>query len=276
MLRHVMVRAMDVSLLTLTDSVTCSVSYRYARPELSPEKNAQIYGRDSSLAGLGGDFVIEATAESSGPHPGPEAVANSWGQTLATGALPNWTRPGLEALKKTLDHRCLFRDVEWFAARPNTVENLALFAAEFLTARPPTAGAPVCWRSVRVRESRELVALYDFPSRTLALEVCRSFPIQWKTAAGWGGGQWRVALVIARPLDEETGLLAPRAGLNEEMRAALRPAMSELHSTADRGVLARRVALGLRQIPGFQRVEIWTRPRQAESFIFSESDFLPR
>ena len=234
----------------MTETFSVSLALRYACPTWSVAKNLEIYGSDASLEGLGANFEIALTWKTTEPSVKPLAA--------------------LEFVKSLLDHRCLFKDEPEFAHTSSTLENITLFVVKRL--QEEKLRHSIDWVLLQVRESQNLSAVYDFKSASLSLTLDFQFPIQWKTRAGrWGGGEWKVQLELAKPLDKETGLLLRRLEKWQEIEGVISPFASRTSIVEDdtlqsiEGLVA-EVANGIRQINGFKSVSI--APQASQSYRF--------
>jgi len=113
-------------MMTLSQSVHVSLAYRYWNSRWSHAENLRYYGSLASIEGLGGNWRVEV-----GLRGDDESL------------LP----PQLARLKAMVDHRCLFTDLEAFAERPATLENVAAYLAEQLFS------APGDWSHLTIYES---------------------------------------------------------------------------------------------------------------------------
>ncbi|MDX1980899.1 MAG: 6-carboxytetrahydropterin synthase [Bryobacteraceae bacterium] len=121
-----------------------SASHRLHAPELSAERNREVFGKCNNPHGHGHDYVLELVVAG---EPDP-----STGLLLHTGALDRFVR---EAVLNDYDHRYMNEQIAAFRSLPPTTENVALDIRRRLRdgwrdALP--AGA--CLESVRIFETR--------------------------------------------------------------------------------------------------------------------------
>jgi 6-pyruvoyl-tetrahydropterin synthase len=161
-------------------SLYVSVAHRYWNGQWSREKNEQIYGRDASSEGLGGNLRLEALAEA------------------GDGETESQVRTALARVKDLLDHQCLFTHWPRFHQAPSTVENMAdhfaaeLFAAELSHGRWQ---AFTVWETDAVGSTRFFDGACELHVKTLNL-----------------------TLNLRGKIDSESGLIADRARVRETVR----------------------------------------------------------
>src|SRR5262249_37638396 len=116
--------------MRVSNSVYASLAQRYWNPSWTLEKNRQIYGREASDEGVGGNLRIELEVEGDG-------------DSLST---------LLASLKSEIDHRTLFGPGSPFENRPSTLENLT----EYLAGLLPNGGWSrlTVWETARLGSSR--------------------------------------------------------------------------------------------------------------------------
>lgn len=234
----------------LTEILSVSLAHRYARPDWSAAQNLAVYGRDSSLEGLGANFDVELTWKTTVPEREPKSA--------------------LEFVKSLLDHRCLFKEEAQFIKEPSSLENITLFLVRRLKEKSQTF--PIDWVSLRIVEAKNLSAFYDFKTSALSLFFKFRFPMQWKDQSGhWGGGEWRANLELSGPLNSETGLLFERPKKWQEISAAMaiftgRTSQIDSRSGDSIEPLATEVATALSKLNGFKSLSI--APEASQSYRF--------
>ena len=135
-------------MIRLTRRYRFSASHRLHSPALSEPENRETYGKCNNPYGHGHDYVLEVT--SVGP------VDNRTGQVCNVATLDALVA---QYVLGELDHRNLNEDVEGFAERVPTSENLAIDIGERLQRRWVSA-FPGEWprlASVRLRETKRNV-----------------------------------------------------------------------------------------------------------------------
>jgi 6-pyruvoyltetrahydropterin/6-carboxytetrahydropterin synthase len=100
-------------LFRVTRRYQFSCSHRLHSPALSEDANARVYGKCNNPYGHGHNYVLRVTAR------GP---ADAAGQTVPIGLLDSLVE---REILRTLDHRNLNSDVDWFGEAVPTSENLA-------------------------------------------------------------------------------------------------------------------------------------------------------
>jgi 6-pyruvoyltetrahydropterin/6-carboxytetrahydropterin synthase len=111
----------------------------------SAAENERLFGKCANRHGHGHDYRLEIVLQGS-PDP-------------ATGMLfdlRELDRIVADAVLQHLDHRNINHEVEWFASRQPTCENLALFVWSVLAGQLPSG----LLASTRVRETDDLAAEY--------------------------------------------------------------------------------------------------------------------
>lgn len=140
----------DRPVVRLVRSYRFSAAHFYWDPALGPEENERLFGKCANRHGHGHDYRLEVVLRGV-PHA-------STGMLLD---LRELDRTVTEAVVERLDHRNLNHEVEFFAHRQPTCENLAVFAWEALAERLPAG----LLEAVRVHESSELAAEHRGPER---------------------------------------------------------------------------------------------------------------
>lgn len=92
-----------------------SASHRLHAPELSAERNREVFGKCNNPHGHGHDYVLELVVAG---EPDP-----STGLLLHAGALDRFVR---EAVLNDYDHRYMNEQIAAFRSLPPTTENVAL------------------------------------------------------------------------------------------------------------------------------------------------------
>ena len=120
-----------------------SCGHRYFNPQLSEQKNQEIFGACYSPHGHGHNYVLEAY------FTGPVDTQ--------TGMIINLVDVDrlLEAISQQLDHSFLNKDVEYFKHHIPTTENLAIYTYEQLK---PTLPKGVALLRVRLYECEDIWA----------------------------------------------------------------------------------------------------------------------
>jgi hypothetical protein len=130
-------------MVRISNSVYVSLAQRYWNENWSPEENRLVYGNEASSEGLGSNMRVVPELE----------VAEQATETPLNEALAR--------VKDLLDHKCLFVPGGALAARPSTLENIALFLAENLFQEPAAANR---WHALTVWETDHL-ACTVYPRR---------------------------------------------------------------------------------------------------------------
>jgi len=138
----------DRPVVRLARSYRFSAAHFYWDPRLDAEENEKLFGKCANRHGHGHDYRLEVVLQG---VPNPE--------TGMLFDLRELDRTVASALLERLDHRNLNHEVEFFAARQPTCENLALYAWQALAGRLPAGRL----EAVRVHESADLVAEYRGP-----------------------------------------------------------------------------------------------------------------
>lgn len=122
-----------------------SASHRLHSPELSPERNREVYGKCNNPYGHGHDYVMDVTIRG--------AVQPRVGRLIGLGQLDQFVR---STIVEAFDRRDLNTDVPEFAALVPTTENLARVAAARLASAWPLAfpGNPAIPEKVRIWETK--------------------------------------------------------------------------------------------------------------------------
>ena len=94
-----------------------SAAHVLSRPEWSPERNAEVYGKCANPAGHGHNYVLEVTVRGD--------VDPKSGRVVSLPALDAVVR---DRILSRLDHRFLNREVAEFEAEVPTAENIARLA----------------------------------------------------------------------------------------------------------------------------------------------------
>lgn len=157
-----------------SEVVRVSLAYRYCRPEDTDQKNEAVYGASFNREGIGGNFEVWLRRDRESLSDLRLITSESFFDSLKA------------RVKKELDHRCLFEVEPYFASRPATLENIAVFMLERL---PEISSLRIDenedW-SVEI--SRNNLRLYY----RFMFEACR------------------VELAVEGQLQAESGLLLPR------------------------------------------------------------------
>lgn len=131
-----------MSEVQLSRRIIFSSGYRYWREDLSESENLKLFGSRASRAGFGHNFVLEAVM--AGPiDPETGMVVNL---RTVDRILCEVTEP--------LDHHFLNDDVEFFATRTPTPENIARYCYEQLANR--LEGLPLQLTRVRLNQGDDL------------------------------------------------------------------------------------------------------------------------
>ena len=98
-------------MITLTKTFEFASSHRLWRDEWSEEKNIQVFGK--CARGHGHNYRLEVSVE------GP--INEETGMVIDARTLEAIVK---EHILSVVDHKCLDTDVEWFAGKLTTVENI--------------------------------------------------------------------------------------------------------------------------------------------------------
>ncbi|KAF2882759.1 hypothetical protein ILUMI_23423 [Ignelater luminosus] len=100
----------------LTRRTTFSAAHRLHSKDLTDDENRRIYGKCNHPNGHGHNYVVEVML--CGP------VDPISGMVVNMTDLKDWIEV---AVMKSMDHKNLDKDVEFFHNRPSTTENVAIF-----------------------------------------------------------------------------------------------------------------------------------------------------
>ena len=111
-------------IVELTRRFTFSAAHRLHSQELSAEENAHVFGKCNNANGHGHNYSVEVS------YRGPV--------DSKTGMVVNITdvKKDLAMVEAVLDHKCLDKDVPFFASTVSTTEMLAVFVWEELKKAP--------------------------------------------------------------------------------------------------------------------------------------------
>ena len=130
---------MGCDLVRLTRAIEFSSSLRYARPELSAEENARLFGRRASQHGH--NYRLEVTLRG---EPDPKT-----GMVIDLKHLQDLLEREIMA---RFDHRDLNRDTDFFEKDPPTPENFLLVIERLLRAALP----PGLLDRIRLQQDEDL------------------------------------------------------------------------------------------------------------------------
>ncbi|KAJ1974746.1 hypothetical protein H4R35_003468 [Dimargaris xerosporica] len=122
---------------------------------LSPEVNAEVYGKCNRANGHGHNYIVEITVKGE-VHPQTGMVLN----------VTDLKQCINEAIMEPLDHRHLDHDVAFFADRPSTTENLAIYIWESMERILPKGS-----RLYRVRLFETAQNFVDYYGETSTVET---------------------------------------------------------------------------------------------------------
>jgi hypothetical protein len=177
--------------VTVAHSVFASVAHRYWNPDWDNGKNAQFYGADASVEGMGSNLRVEVALSSTNPVDERALL------------------PALRRLQAAVDHQCLFLDSS--PMRISTLENISLHLSEMLFNEPAAQGN---WESLTVWESERLACTVR-PDRE---EVTMTFRMR------------NLTLEIAAAVDSASGIAVARAPIHRAVED-LYVKLNEFHNS---------------------------------------------
>ncbi len=124
----------------LTISTHFAAAHRLARPELSPEENAAIYGKCARPHGHGHNYHLEVTVQGQMDE-----------RTGMLCDLPVLEQVVKDVVTEPFDHTFLNKDIPHFATTVPTAENIALHICDLL--RQPITRCGARLHKVRLQES---------------------------------------------------------------------------------------------------------------------------
>ena len=117
-----------------------SAAHVLARPDWEPDQNQKVYGQCANPAGHGHNYILEVRLRGS--------IDRETGHLLSPERLDQMVK---EKVLDRLDHGCLNQEVDEFASRVPTAENIARFVWRSLVG----AVAPAWLDRVRLEETRK-------------------------------------------------------------------------------------------------------------------------
>ena len=133
----------DRPVVRLARAYRFSAAHFYWDPHLDSEENERLFGKCANRHGHGHDYRLEVVLQGV-PDPATGMLLD----------LRELDRTVTVAILDGLDHRNLNHQVEFFATRQPTCENLAIYAWQALASRLPAG----LLEAVRVHESADLFA----------------------------------------------------------------------------------------------------------------------
>ncbi|KAL6044403.1 6-carboxy-5,6,7,8-tetrahydropterin synthase [Balamuthia mandrillaris] len=124
---------------------TFSASHRLHSPALTAEENTRIYGKCNNPHGHGHNYTLEVLVRGE--------IDSVTGMVMNLSDLKNAIN---EAVLSQLDHKNLDLDVEFFATRVSTTENVAVFCWNQLEAVLPKG----LLHEIRLHETENNVVIY--------------------------------------------------------------------------------------------------------------------
>jgi 6-pyruvoyltetrahydropterin/6-carboxytetrahydropterin synthase len=138
----------DRPVVRLVRSYRFSSAHFYWDPRLGLEENEKLFGKCANRHGHGHDYRLDVVLRGV-PDPATGMLLD----------LRELDRTVTGAVLDRLDHRNLNHEVEFFARRQPTCENLAVYAWQSLAGQLPAG----LLEAVRIHETGELVAEYRGP-----------------------------------------------------------------------------------------------------------------
>ena len=137
-------------MLTLAKTFEFSASHRLFRPDWSPEKNLEIFGKCANINGHGHNYKLEVSVR------GP--ISSETGMILDARLLHSIVQNRVLA---DIDHKNLDRDVDWLSGQITSVETIIQGMWDRLAPiiqyeAPPARLARLClWETSRIFATRE-------------------------------------------------------------------------------------------------------------------------
>ncbi len=128
--------------MRLTRRYRFSASHRLHTAQLTPQENADLFGKCNNPHGHGHNYVVEVTVEG--------GIQEATGRTVAIGELDRYVQ---RHLVDVLDHRHLNDDVAEFKDLVPTTENLATVAAERLQSHWQDVFPKLALRRIHIQET---------------------------------------------------------------------------------------------------------------------------
>lgn len=132
------ISAAEENVMRVSQQFEFSAAHRLHSPQLSAEKNLEVFGKCNNPHGHGHNYVVEVTLEGS-----PDPVT---GEVVS---IPQLHRVVKSRVIQVLDHKNLDVEIEFFRGLCSTVENIAKFVFQQLDGQ----FAPAALDAVRVYET---------------------------------------------------------------------------------------------------------------------------